>query len=405
MQYSVTKISAHAFMNCSNLTEVNLEDSVTEIGSQAFDGCSKLTTINLPSDMTTIGGQAFSGCSKLESIRIPEGVTSLGGLLFVYCNNLKHVFMDPLEAPVIVPFTSKRNLFSGSINSYIYIPIGATGYTAENYWPVDKVIEGRAALSALTLVSETLSPAFSPNVTNYTVAVPNSADQITITPTIGLGTGLTVNGFAGLSGQNTSISLNAEGDTNISIVVTNSEYPAEAKTYTIVVISAGDLSVSLTPGNGKVTLAPQTTEPGYTYYYKTTSADDSLAKPGYGSVVFNSAGWTSYDAETDITSAGADEIFVQVVKVRDADSKIYGWGQESAAPLTYTISGTITGSDTLSGIAATVQLKNSSNENVGSPVVAGADGSYTIINVPAASGYTIEVSYGNNSASASGDGS
>jgi len=48
--------------------------------------------------------------------------------------------------------------------------------------------------------------------------------------------------------------------------------------------------------------------------------------------VFNPAGWTSFDAETDITSAGTDEIFVQVVKVRDEDSRIYGWGQASAAP-------------------------------------------------------------------------
>ncbi|MEA4893281.1 MAG: S-layer homology domain-containing protein [Peptococcaceae bacterium] len=58
---------------------------------------------------------------------------------------------------------------------------------------------------------------------------------------------------------------------------------------------------------------------------------------------------------------------------------------------TYTISGTIKGSDTSAGIPASLQLKNSSG-NVGNVVTAAADGSYSITGVPAGS-YTIAVSY------------
>lgn len=58
---------------------------------------------------------------------------------------------------------------------------------------------------------------------------------------------------------------------------------------------------------------------------------------------------------------------------------------------TYTISGTIKGSDTSVGIPASLQLKNSSG-NVGNVVTAAADGSYSITGVPAGS-YTIAVNY------------
>ena len=56
----------------------------------------------------------------------------------------------------------------------------------------------------------------------------------------------------------------------------------------------------------------------------------------------------------------------------------------------YTVSGTITGSDTSNGLAASLQLKDSSNNNVGSAVTAAANGSYTI-NAPSGTGYTIAV--------------
>ncbi len=69
------------------------------------------------------------------------------------------------------------------------------------------------------------------------------------------------------------------------------------------------------------------------------------------------------------------------------------WDLYSAlwSPPTYSISGTITDSDSGSGIAASLQLKDTSGNAVGSAVTAASDGTYTITDVPAGS-YSIEVS-------------
>lgn len=95
----------------------------------------------------------------------------------------------------------------------------------------------------------------------------------------------------------------------------------------------GDLSVSVSPGVGKVTLAPQTAQTGVTYYYKMTASDDSAAKPAsYTSAAFAPAGWTAFSTETDIATEGSATVYVQVVKVGDTEQKIYGWGQGSTTP-------------------------------------------------------------------------
>ena len=97
------------------------------------------------------------------------------------------------------------------------------------------------------------------------------------------------------------------------------------------VIKFSDLSVSVSSGAGKVTLAQQTAEPGVTYYYKTTAADDTAGKPSYDTD-FNPAGWTAFSAATDIATASTATVYVQVVKVGDGTHRIYGWGQGSAVP-------------------------------------------------------------------------
>ncbi len=61
-------------------------------------------------------------------------------------------------------------------------------------------------------------------------------------------------------------------------------------------------------------------------------------------------------------------------------------------PVYFDISGTVKGSDTNQGIAATIQLKDNMGGNVGAAVPAAADGSYTITGVLAGTGYYIAVS-------------
>lgn len=96
----------------------------------------------------------------------------------------------------------------------------------------------------------------------------------------------------------------------------------------------GDLTVSVSSGINKVTLASQTPEAGVTYYYKTTATDDTANKPASdGSADFVSAGWTAFSTGTDIPASVTAAVYVQVVKVGDSELKICGWGQGSATPM------------------------------------------------------------------------
>lgn len=86
----------------------------------------------------------------------------------------------------------------------------------------------------------------------------------------------------------------------------------------------------LTADDGKVTLAPQTTEAGYKYYYKSTSATDEANKPKtYQKYV---DGYTEYSDATDISGTNGTAMYVQVIKVNEAGG-IVGWGEASATPI------------------------------------------------------------------------
>ena len=77
VEYGITSIGDHAFINCTSLTSVTIPNSVTFIGSGAFSGCSGLTSITIPNSVTSIGSSAFSSCSGLTSVTIPNSVTSI----------------------------------------------------------------------------------------------------------------------------------------------------------------------------------------------------------------------------------------------------------------------------------------------------------------------------------------
>lgn len=88
---SVTSIGAEVFSGCSNLTSVNIPNSVTSIGMSAFENCSNLTSIDIPNSVTSIGKSAFENCTNLTSIDIPNSVTSIGESAFESCSNLTSI--------------------------------------------------------------------------------------------------------------------------------------------------------------------------------------------------------------------------------------------------------------------------------------------------------------------------
>lgn len=62
------EIASGTFMNCSNLTSVDMGNSVTSIGQFAFSGCTGLQSIKIPSSVTSIAWRTFNGCSNLTSV-------------------------------------------------------------------------------------------------------------------------------------------------------------------------------------------------------------------------------------------------------------------------------------------------------------------------------------------------
>ena len=90
-EYSVTRIGGSAFLNCTDLTSIDIPNSVTSIENNAFSYCLNLQSVTIPNSVTSIMYSVFYNCSGLTSIDIPNSVTSIGNNAFSYCLNLQSV--------------------------------------------------------------------------------------------------------------------------------------------------------------------------------------------------------------------------------------------------------------------------------------------------------------------------
>ena len=73
---TVTEISAHAFSNLNNVTEIVLPNTIKNISSYAFVGLENLTTVSFTGNglpqLERIGYGAFAGCTNLNKFNFPE---------------------------------------------------------------------------------------------------------------------------------------------------------------------------------------------------------------------------------------------------------------------------------------------------------------------------------------------
>lgn len=88
---TITTIDYGAFLNCDEMTSIDLGEGLTTIGISAFESCERLTSISFPDTLTQIGIEAFRGCEKLTSVAFPDSVTSIGMKAFADCISLASV--------------------------------------------------------------------------------------------------------------------------------------------------------------------------------------------------------------------------------------------------------------------------------------------------------------------------
>ena len=89
--YRVTRIGEYAFMDCTDLTSIDIPNTITSIGNLAFNRCSGLTSIEIPNSVTNIEDGAFWSCTGLTSVSIPSSIIRIGNSIFLGCSSLTSV--------------------------------------------------------------------------------------------------------------------------------------------------------------------------------------------------------------------------------------------------------------------------------------------------------------------------
>lgn len=162
---SITNINSHAFLQCTSLKELRIEDGekALKIDGQPFydcpletlylgrnltsDGSNKLfydkqllSSLTIGNYVTIINDYIFMNCSGLTSIVIPNSVTSIGYNAFEGCTNLNDIFYTATTPPTslwiakntYVPNKeaySKVTVSGGSGNFIEYVTFQSTTYT------------------------------------------------------------------------------------------------------------------------------------------------------------------------------------------------------------------------------------------------------------------------------------
>lgn len=98
---TITVIDSVAFLKCSNLETVELQEGLISIGEFAFSQCTKLSKIALPDTVTSIGQFVFFDCAALQEIHLSKNLSNLGVSAFAGCCNLRELMF--YEATTIIP--------------------------------------------------------------------------------------------------------------------------------------------------------------------------------------------------------------------------------------------------------------------------------------------------------------
>ncbi len=93
---NLVEIGAEAFFGCSSLYKIR--GTVVGTDSRSFAGCTRLSSVTIGTRKVykktyglSIGSEAFLGCTSLKLVKIEEGVTQVGYSSFMNCTSLASV--------------------------------------------------------------------------------------------------------------------------------------------------------------------------------------------------------------------------------------------------------------------------------------------------------------------------
>ena len=161
---NVTNLGTSIFQNCSNLTNVVLNNTLTSIPQYIFNNCTSLTSVIIPTSVTTLGDGCFSGSgvnntfvNSVLAITPPLDFTS--SAIFQNCQNITNLsipsgitfgftFLNSCSNLTSVTFTGTSTV---SISTYMFL--NCVKLTSVQFGSAQLVSIGIQAFDSCTLLS------------------------------------------------------------------------------------------------------------------------------------------------------------------------------------------------------------------------------------------------------------
>nr|WP_248285320.1 cadherin-like beta sandwich domain-containing protein [Alteriqipengyuania abyssalis] len=203
---------------------------------------------------TVVVTRAASSDARLSALSVSDGALSPAfdpaqlGYTVALGSDVETITFTPTVSDAGATVTVAGNaVTSGSESAPVAIPVGTTPIavvvtaadgTSQTYTVVvTRAASSDARLSALSVSQGTLSPAFDPDRTDYTVLVPNEVEAVALTPvTSDAGASVTVAGKTVATGSASAPVALPVGTTSIAVVVTAAD--STTRSYIVAVTRA-----------------------------------------------------------------------------------------------------------------------------------------------------------------------
>ena len=130
-------IAGWGFVDCDEITSVNIPISVTKIGAAAFGG-NGFSSVTIGNSVEEIDAFAFAFNENLDSVSIGSSLEKIGHGVFVECSNLKSVSIlapEPIDACNLFTAPDEHEMFvSAGENMRLYVPCGTLEAYATSSW-------------------------------------------------------------------------------------------------------------------------------------------------------------------------------------------------------------------------------------------------------------------------------